>query len=113
MATIHSIALRLTNRYRDGWAYEDSWRTVGNVKLLPARCVEEPERYDEGGVYLARAIIPRDMDPKVAKQALHDSFNRSGCRHEHDCCGCASHSTTVRRVGRREFVLRTSVSFNY
>lgn len=104
---------RVTHRYRDGWAHEDQWRRLGDVKVLPARCVEEPRDYDDGGVYLARAIIPRGMDPHAAKRALADTFSGSSCQHEWDCCGCESRYTSVKRVGRREFVLRTRVTFNY
>lgn len=113
MPATYRLQERVSYRYRDGWAHEDEWRSLGDAKVLPARCVREADDFDDGGTYLRHAIIPRGMDPEAAKRALADTFSGSSCQHEWDCCGCASYRSDVRRIGRRQFVIVTNVSFNY
>lgn len=115
MAYIIHAAPRLTHKYRDGWAHEDQWGDSIQFKVLAGRMTELPgeEEYDEGGVYLARVVGHKRMDKKVQAEALRSHFSGSRCRHEYDCCGCASNYASVRYVGRGEFSVRIRTTYNY
>ena len=52
-------------------------------------------------------------DPARVAQALRDTLGGSRCRHEYDCCGCASRYVKVIRKTRRDLLVRTFVTYNY
>lgn len=115
MAYIIHAAPRLTHKYRDGWAHEDQWGNPITFKVLAPRMTEAPgeEEYDEGGTHLYRVIGHKRMDKQAQVDALRSYFNGSKCRHEHDCCGCATTYANVRPVGRGQFSVRVRLTFNY
>ena len=108
-----NVNKRNTHRYRDGWAHEDSWEYLGSIKVTPARQVEEGNGIDEGGVFVRYARIRRQDDFRLLQRGLEDTMSTSGCRHDYDCCGCASYRTTVRRVKPRLVMIHTRVGYNY
>ena len=112
MQTVHAYA-RITHGYADGWRHLDQDRFVGTVRMTPAVQCEEPDGHDDGGSYVQYARAPSGVSLDLLKQALRDTMGGSNCRHEHDCCGCASRYVSVKHVGSRRLVIRTRVSFNY
>jgi len=112
MQAVHAYA-RITHGYADGWRHLDKDEFVGTVKMTPAVQTEAPKDYDDGGAYVQYARAPSGVNLDLLKQALRDTMGGSNCRHEHDCCGCASRYVSVKHVGSRRLVIRTRVSFNY
>lgn len=109
------ISKRTTHKYRDGWSHEDRWQYLGALKLTPAKVTEEGNRYDDGDTYVRFARIPNISSKgfKLLKRGIQDTMGGSRCRHEFDCCGCASYSVKVERVRPRLVLIRTRVSYNY
>lgn len=112
MQAVHCYK-RLTHRYNLGWMHLDKSAYVGSVKMTPPKVVQEGNGYDDGDVYVQYARIPGRADVAAVMQALRDTLTRSGCRHEYDCCGCASYSVSVERHSTRQLRIRTRVSYNY
>lgn len=106
------IFQRLTHKYRDGWDYLDQSEYLCTAKVTPWRMVREPDDYSDGGTYIAHATVPAGTSGKII-DALRDTFSRCDCRHEHDCCGCASRYAEVRRVSRNRYVVKQSITYNY
>lgn len=104
---------RVTRNYRDGWKYLDHEEFVGNVRVTPPRLVREPDAEDFGdeGTYIMHARTAPGS-PNI-REALHDTFSGTNCRHEYDCCGCIFRHARVRKVGPRDYVIRQTVSRNY
>lgn len=107
------LELRLTHRYVGTWKHLDEWRDVGTAMLTPPRTVRDSEDFDDGGVYVRWATLPRGVDRDAACRALEDTMSSHGCSHEYDCCGCASYSTRVLHRHGRRVVLQTRVTYNY
>lgn len=114
MAQHFHAARRWTYHYRDGAAHLDQWGQYLPFKMLGApRLTEEAQDYDEGDTLLYWVIGNKHADIEEQREALLDHFSGSNCRHEHDCCGCASRYASVRHVGRGRFTVRITVTFNY
>jgi len=73
-----NLELRLTHRYVGTWQHLDTWRDVGTALLTPARTVQAPEDFDDGGVYVRWATLPRGIDRDAACRALEDSLSSHG-----------------------------------
>ena len=100
MRNLFNLSKRQTHKYTDGWSHEDQWNSVGEYSILNTRVVEYPEQYD---TLETRAITVRVDSSATLEQitfALYDSLSGGGCRHEHDCCGCATY--TVSKVIHRK-----------
>lgn len=110
------IYKRLTHRYRAGWVVMDEHQYVGPLKLTAPRVTQEGE--DGTGptrIRHARLSAEQARDPRTVRDiidGLYDTVGGSTCRHEHDCCGCARTGVEVRKVSRRDLVIRTRVWFN-
>ncbi len=107
------IYTRLTRRYVDEYRHLDAAEYVGTVKLLAGRQILEPQDFDDGGSRRYRVVAPRELASTDLSDAIADTFSHYGCSHEYDCCGCASHSASVRRVSRREYTMTIHTSYNY
>lgn len=112
-----SLSVRLTHRYVDTYRHLDSERGVGVLKFTPAKLVREPrDDMSDGGDYVRFARVPAGLSRKARHelvQAARDSFNRHGCHHEYDCCGCMMvRAWPVTLTGRRLRVV-LSVGYNY
>jgi len=107
------ISERETYKYATGWNYLDSWKELGTAKMLQARMVREPNDHDDGGAYLAKVIAPSNLKGRNLSQAIAQSIGGSSCKHEHDCCGCASTSARVKRTSAREYSVYLRVTYNY
>lgn len=105
--------LRLSHKYRDGWSSEDSHRCLGEMRLTPRRLVKDQEDMVGGAVYVRTATVPKGLNSKTVVQALCDTLGGSSCRHEHDCCGCASTRVRAHRTRRNRYSVVTTVHFNY
>ena len=111
-----TVAARLTHRYRAGWGHLDTWGRDFNVRLTPARVVEERIDYDTGDVSLMWATLGPRLSRKErdeATRALVSTLSGSRCQHEYDGCGCATHSARVLRRKGRKVLIRTSIWYNY
>lgn len=114
MAQTIILSRRLTRRYVGTCAHLDAWRTIGSARVLPQRMVRGPGRDPADlGEFVLWARTPRGQDPAASRQALADYYDRWGCHHEHDCCGCLLRRATVRQVSRRDFVVHLRVWRNY
>jgi hypothetical protein len=103
-----------TDKYRDGWRGQlDRSVYVGTVKVLAGRTVREARDYDDGGTALYRVVAPSALRSVDLRQAIRDTMGGSNCRHEHDCCGCASRHVRTRRVSPREYAVIIHTSYNY
>jgi len=104
---------RETFTYASGWDELDSWAHIGTAKLLQQRMTREPDGHDDGGAYLAKVIVPRELKGRDLSRAIANTMGGSSCRHEHDCCGCPSTSASVKRTSAREYSVHLRVSYNY
>jgi len=109
-----NLYLRVTHKYADGWRHLDDDQFVGTVKVLGVTSATEGGDYDDGGTASFRVVAPSALRGADLSRAIADTLGGgSNCRHEHDCCGCASTYATVRRVSNREYAVRLRTSFNY
>lgn len=105
---------RLTHRYVDAYRHLDEEQYIGEVKQLGiTRRVPPAGCYDDGGKYLFRVVAPSTLKSKDLSHALRSALSHSGCTHEYDCCGCASSHASVKRLTKREYSVRISISYNY
>lgn len=107
------LTLRTSRQFSDGYAGLDGGRYLGRMKLTKPRLLKAGNGYDIGHTFIQRARVPAGLDRKVVMQGLIDTMGGSRCRHEHDCCGCATRHVQVRAIGNRDFAVRTSLTFNY
>ena len=110
MQTLHLYEQR-TFAYMPGWSSLDRSTFAATVRMTPPRVVREAEDYDDGGTYLAHIRAPAGAPNLV--RAIESTLSGSNCRHEYDCCGCASRRARAKRIGRRDYVVSVSTSFNY
>lgn len=108
-----NIYTRTTHQYADGWRHLDNDKFVAAVKVTPRKRVKEGNGYDEGGVYVQYARAPSGVNIDRLMWGLRETMGGSNCRHEHDCCGCATFHVGVKHVGSRRLVIHTRVSYNY
>lgn len=113
MTTTVHLYERKTHRYADGWADLDEHQYLGTVKLAGPTLVARGNRYDEGDTVRYTTRLPAGMDPKAAIKALRATLGGSNCRHEYDCCGCASHHVLARLTAPRRLSVTVFTTFNY
>jgi hypothetical protein len=107
------LFLRTTHGYADGWQHLDHHQYLGLMRLTAPRVTEYGDGHENGPTTMQRARVPAGLDAKRVQQALVSTLSGSRCTHEHDCCGCATRYVDVRRVGKRDFAVRTTVRYNY
>ena len=113
MQTVHCYK-RLSHKFAPGWVHLDPTEYVGTMVLTPQQEVEAPGLdHSDGGVFVQYGRLPAGVPFKEVAQALRDTLAGSGCRHEHDCCGCRSTSVRIKRYGSRQVQVRTRVTYNY
>ena len=108
------LYVRLTHHFAPGWSDLDDDRHVGTARLTPWRLARPPQDYDDGGVYTSTATV-RTQDRRAARaieRALADTLGGSRCRHEHDCCGCATTRAYARKISPREYSVYLSTYYN-
>jgi hypothetical protein len=105
-----NVYKRLTHKFTLGWSHEDEWDTGTAVKILPLKMVAST---DDTDTFTQRVIAPSSHRKTDLSHAIASTLSRSGCRHEHDCCGCVSYHAIVRRVSAREYVARVNAYRNY
>jgi len=108
-----ALSTRSTFRYADGWDFLDGWTDAGTARITPMRQLTPRRSHEEGPTYVAHARIPRGQDPTASRQALEDLLSGTRCRCIHDCCGCATRTANVTRIGKRRFLIRVAVHYNY
>ena len=86
--SVQTASIRLTHKYRDGWAGEEEWEEAGEYEVLGSVEMHRGEGTALSLQILRNLSIPSDK----LRQALTDTVSGSDCRHEHDCCGCWSRS---------------------
>jgi hypothetical protein len=111
-----TLERRETFKYRDGWAYEDEWQTIGHAKVV--RSVKLSEDRESAEEYTSVLKILRvqpdraDIPDDHIKDALRDTFGGSNCQHDYDCCGCWHSHARVRKMGKY-YAVRINSSRNY
>ena len=114
MAHKQWITPRITNKYVDSYAHLDQWGNPIEVKVLGETLIETSQDFDSGDTVKFGVAVPKNVDTKLALQALRDTFNRTGgCHHEYDCCGCASYYAKIRPVKKGFFSVIVKTSYNY
>lgn len=101
------------HQYNAGWRHLEREEFTGTVKVLGPTHQSEGEGYDDGGSTRFRVVAPSALKRQDLSRAIAQTLGGSSCRHEHDCCGCATHRASVRRVSPREYSVKVSISFNY
>jgi hypothetical protein len=116
---------RITRGYRDGWSNLDTWgQPTFKVKVLAGNGKRYREDRDGGYSYFNRVVAMNDsselhhkdfakLTDAEIERAIYDTISGSSCRHEHDCCGCASSSITLTKVRKHEWKMETRISYNY
>ena len=104
---------RLTHNYRDAWRHLDGDQYIGDAKQLGVTRHIPSTGYDDGGEYHFRVIAPSALKGRDLSRPISQTMTGSSCAHEYDCCGCASTRASVRRIDRRTYSVKVSVSFNY
>jgi hypothetical protein len=101
---------KLTNKYRLGWDHLDSHQFLGYAKMLTPRLITD-EGID-GKMSITRVIAPAALGGTDLSTHIATSLSYSHCRHEHDCCGCATVGADVRRLSRRQYSVKLFTSYN-
>jgi hypothetical protein len=101
---------RLTNKYRLGWDDLNTHQFLGVAKMLTPRLVED--HGIDGKMHMTRIIVPAALGSADLSYAISSSLSYSHCRHEHDCCGCATVGADVRRLSRRQYSVKLFTSYN-
>jgi hypothetical protein len=112
MHTVYAYA-NTTNRYAAGWRHLDEDKFVATVRLTQPHMIKRGMGYDEGDTYTQYVRVPRNVSTVELRRALRDTLGGSNCKHEHDCCGCATHRVSTKVVAPRRLLVRTQVSYNY
>lgn len=115
MYDLHCYA-RKTHKYRAGWSSWDDWDYLTTLRVTPLRSARDSRGFDDGGTYVQYVRLPAGVNRKAKARiirSIEDTISGTGCKHQYDCCGCASHRATVRSISRRDLLIHTSVSFNY
>lgn len=107
-----NLYVRKTHKYRDGWADNDSWEFAGTLKFTPPKEVHSGNGYDEGATYVRYARLPSGYDWRSVAKSVRDTMSHSGCRHDYDCCGCATTYARTEKKGR-QLKVTLRVSYNY
>jgi hypothetical protein len=105
-----NVYKRLTHKFTLGWSHEDEWDAGTAVKILPMKLVAST---DDTETYTQRVIAPSSHRKTDLSYAIASTLSHSGCRHEHDCCGCVQFHAIVRKVSAREYVARVQAYRNY
>lgn len=114
MAHFQHFYVRLTNCYVGSYDHMNEHRYVFTGRVVPGKVLESGNGYDESRVQLFLVRVPAgSANPRDDFRAIRDTFTKSGCHHEYDCCGCASRYPSVKRVSRREYSVRLTISWNY
>jgi hypothetical protein len=113
MAVRTYVSARLTHKWADHCSNRDEWTDSIPVKLLQGVLLSEGKSYDEGSTVRYRVIGPKNVDQKMLKKAIRDTFSTGGCSHEYDCCGCPSTYATVKKARKGIFTAIVKTSYNY
>jgi len=105
--------VRVTSNFADGWRHLDDDKFVATVSLTAPRITQHGMGYDEGDTYTQYVRVPRDVSSTELAQALRHTLGGSNCKHDYDCCGCATHSVSIKLTAPRRLLVRTRVSYNY
>ena len=105
-----NLYTKLSRKYRLGWDYLDESEYVGTVKALAPRKLSD--HGIDGHTAITRVIAPAALRGTDLSVAIEDTMTVSGCRHEHDCCGCATTHAYAKRVSPREYSVYLSTYYN-
>jgi len=101
---------RLTRKYRLGWDHLDESEYTGTVKVLAPRKLSDDGI--DGHTSITRVIAPSALRSIDLSGAIEDTMTTSRCRHEHDCCGCATTNAYARKISPREYTVYLSTYYN-
>lgn len=98
------LSLRLTHGYVGTYQHEDDWDTIGTIKELSTTVLprSEADQNDICDPYTRQmlCIVTSTANDDAIRQALSDTYSKSGCHHEYDCCGCRSFSASMDKIAR-------------
>lgn len=112
----HDLAIRETFKFVGAYQHEDTWRSIGSCEVYAgeATCTDETDICEPHlQVNMVEVQVDTRATRKDIKQALEQTFTKSGCAHEHDCCGCRSFYASAKHVGRNVYRLTITSSRNF
>ena len=101
---------RLTHKYQDGWSSLDESVYIGTAKMLSRRMLKD--NGIDGRVHLTRVIAPASLGSTDLSDVISSTLSYSRCKHDFDCCGCATVSASVKKLSRRQYSVRLSTAYN-
>jgi hypothetical protein len=111
-----TLSKRLTHRYVGTCRDMDRWEPVGTMVELQSSSVPpiDTEEASEGPMTTKLIAVDSDRPKEEVEQALRDRFNRHGCSHSYDCCGCPSHRVAgLKEVSGKLYEVEIKTTFNY
>lgn len=98
----NTLKKRMTFKYVGAYNYLDEWQDVAVYKEIGFRAlpVEHENDLTEPRCCEVFVLVSKKTgDVGDIKNALFDTYSKSGCGHDYDCCGCRSYSVdSVERV---------------
>lgn len=110
MTTKLHLYQRLTYKYRLGWDHLNSFDAIGTATMTAPRLVFDDGM--DGKMHTARVTAPATLGRQNIAKAISDTLTTSRCRHEHDCCGCATTRAQVTRLSRRQYGVKLFTDYN-
>lgn len=110
MTTKIHLYQRLTYKYRLGWDYLDNFDAIGTATMTAPKLVSD--NGIDGKTHTARVKAPATLGNQNISKAISDTLTTSRCRHEHDCCGCATTTAQVTRLSRRQYGVKLFTYYN-
>lgn len=101
---------RLTHKYALGWDYLDDFAELGTATMTAPKLVSDEGM--DGKTHTARVTAPATLGDQNIAQAIADTLTTSRCRHEYDCCGCATTNAQVKRLSRRQYGVKLFTYYN-
>jgi hypothetical protein len=111
MQTVN-LFTRKTFKYADGYSHLDDSEYLATVKLTPPKLVQGGDHLWASKNILQHLRLPVGADPKLYAKALEDTMGGSRCRHEYDCCGCATRRIFTRMLSKRDMLVETFIAYN-
>ncbi|MFZ3583739.1 hypothetical protein ACOI1H_16410 [Loktanella sp. DJP18] len=97
------LAVRKTHTYVGTFSHLDDWDSIGSFDIVSNQAVldDDQDPCEPTHIFL-KVLVQADAGTTDAdiESALRSSLSKSGCAHEHDCCGCVS--TYVNDVMRQD-----------
>lgn len=114
---LQSLDIRVTHKYVGTCSDLDIWESIGQFVIDGTITDLDHESLEAQMTQTHRVrVFPASEGTSVQRirGALRDAFTKSGCHHDHDCCGCRSfHVVALTQLHGNVWIVETSSSSNY